>query len=532
MITNKYLLLVLCLLLSACQEQAPRQEGLIYCTEGAPQTFNPQITSAGTTLDAVSLPLYDRLLEVNPITLALEPGLATNWQVSEDGLSYLFTLRKGVWFHRTATFTPSRPFNADDVIFSFKRLLDPEHPYHRISGGRYPYFHSLGLDSLITGISKQGEHRVRFTLTRPNASFLADLASAYAVILSAEYGRQLLAAGTPARIDTQPVGTGPYRLGEYRDHQFIRYLRHDDYWRGPARTRQLVFDITPRSAKRLAKLLTGECDAMSYPAASQIKLIQDHEDLALSVRSGMNVSFLAFNTRKAPFNDARVRQAIARAINRDNLLQSVYYGTAEVARGLLPTLSWGYNPTLPRPSPDPELARKLLVEAGMRAGFEMTILIQTGSRPYNPDPIKTAQLIRNDLAALGIRVNIQTLEWPVLERTIATGHYDAILGGWLADNTDPDNFFRQLLGCQAVGSGSNFSRWCDPAFEQLLDDAVSTPQLGFRIRNYYYAQEMLNRQVPLIPLIHALQTQASRRDIQGMQMSPLGGTLFNGAYRD
>ncbi len=118
-----------------------------------------------------------------------------------------------------------------------------------------------------------------------------------------------------------------------------------------------------------------------------------------------------------------------------------------------------------------------------------------------------------------------------MQRTLEAGRYDAVLTGWQADNTDPDSFFRQLLGCHAIAAGSNVSRWCDPGFEQLLDDAVSSAKMGFRIRNYYYAQQMLTSQMPLIPLAHALQTQASRRDVQGLTMTPLGGTLFNGAYR-
>lgn len=534
MTIDKYLLLAGALFVGSAyaDETIARPEGLIYCSEGVPQTFNPQLTHAATTLDAISLPLYDRLLEVNPVTLAIEPGLASAWTLSDDGLTYTFTLRDKVLFHASPWFNPTRPFNADDVVFTFNRLLEPTHPYHQVSGGNYPYFRSLGLDNLIKRVSRVDERHVVFELNHPNASFLADLASSYAVMLSAEYGAQLLSAGTPALIDSRPIGTGPFKFKEYRDHQFIRYLRHDAYWRGAPRTAQLVFDITPRSAKRLTKLLTGECDVMSYPAASQVKVIQEHPELALSVQSGMNVSFIAINTRKAPFNDVRVRRAIAAAVNRSNLLQAVYFGNGDVARSLLPSLSWGFDPSLPQPVTDLKLARQLLKESKHEKGFDMTLLIPSGSRPFNPDPMKSAQLIRSDLAAIGIKVKIRMQESPVLDRSVSQAGYDAILGGWLANNSDPDNFFRQLLGCHAISGGSNLSRWCDPGFEQLLDDAVSTQQMGFRIRNYYYAQQILASEMPLIPLVHALQIQANRRVIQGLQISPLGGTLFNGAYRE
>lgn len=527
------LLLGLLVLVTGCQKQDEASKtGLIYCVEGAPQTFNPQLANSGVTLDASARPLYDRLLEVNANTLDIEAGLATAWHSSDDGLIYSLTLRKGVTFHRTPWFSPSRPFDADDVLFTYHRLLDEAHPYHAISGGQYPYFYSLGLASLIKRVYKKGPHEVVFELNRPDASFLATLASDYAIVLSAEYGEQMIKAGTPELLDNRPIGTGPFSFKEYRHNEFVRYLRHPGYWGGEARIEQLIYDITPKSSKRLAKLLTGECDVMSTPSASQLSVIDKDSHLDLSVQSGMNVAFLALNTRKAPFNKVKVRQAIASAINVQNLLQAVYFETGQPAASLLPPLSWGYNPSLQLRKQDLKLARQLLAEAGLPHGFEMQVLVQPGARPYNPDGLKTAQLMRSDLAKIGVKLKIVQQAWPVIETRLAKGQYDSLLSGWIADNADPDNFFRQLLSCAAVERGNNYSRWCSPAFDQLLDDAVTTPQLSFRLRNYYYAQTLLNEQLPLIPLAHALRTQVSRSDIEGLTLMPFGGTTFNQAHRE
>lgn len=529
----KPLLLGLLVLVTGCQKQDDASKtGLIYCVEGAPQTFNPQIANSGVTLDASARPLYDRLLEVNANTLDLEGALATHWQSSDDGLSYRLTLRKGVSFHHTPWFKPSRSFNADDVLFSFQRLLDDSHPFHGISGGEYPYFYSLGLASLIKRVAKKGPYEVVFELNRPDASFLATLASDYAVVLSAEYGEQMVKAGTPELLDNRPIGTGPFSFKEYRHNEFVRYLRHPGYWGGEAKIEQLIYDITPKSSKRLAKLLTGECDVMSTPSASQLSVIDKDPQLNLSIQSGMNVAFLALNTRKAPFNKVQVRQALASAINVQNLLQAVYFETGQPATSLLPPLSWGYNPSLQPRKPDLKLARQLLKEAGLPQGFEMQVLVQPGARPYNPDGLKTAQLMRSDLAKIGVKLKIVQQAWPVIEARLARGQYDSLLSGWVADNADPDNFFRQLLSCAAVERGNNYSRWCSPAFDQLLDDAVTTPKLAFRLRNYYYAQTLLEEQLPLIPLAHALRTQVSRSDIEGLTLMPFGGTTFNQAHRE
>ena len=527
------MLLGLLVLVTGCQKQDEASKtGLIYCVEGAPQTFNPQLANSAVTLDASARPLYDRLLEVNANTLSIEGGLATRWRVSDDGLTYRLTLRKGVSFHRTPWFNPSRPFNADDVLFTYQRLLDEHHPFHRISGGDYPYFSSLGLSSLIKRVYKQGPHEVVFELNRPDSSFLATLASDYAIVLSAEYGEQMQKAGTPELLDSRPIGTGPFSFKEYRHNEYVRYLRHPGYWGGEAKIEQLIYDITPKSSKRLAKLLTGECDVMSTPSASQLSVIDKDSHLNLSVQSGMNVAFLALNTRKAPFNKVKVRQAIASAINVQNLLQAVYFETGQPAASLLPPLSWGYNPSLQLRKQDLKLARQLLAEAGFPHGFEMQVLVQPGARPYNPDGLKTAQLMRSDLAKIGVKLKIVQQAWPVIETRLAKGQYDSLLSGWVADNADPDNFFRQLLSCAAVERGNNYSRWCSPAFDQLLDDAVTTPQLAFRLRNYYYAQTLLGEQLPVIPLAHALRTQVSRNDIEGLTLMPFGGTTFNQAYRE
>ncbi|MGL5030397.1 MAG: ABC transporter substrate-binding protein SapA [Aeromonas sp.] len=526
------LLLGVLVLVTGCDKRPDASKtGLIYCTEGSPLSFNPHVSNYGVTLDASARPLYDRLLDVNPSTLAIEPALATDWQISKDGLTYTLTLRKGVTFHHTPWFTPTRTFNADDVVFTYVRQINKAHPYHQISGGDYPYFYSNGQDLLIKSVVKKDPYTVVFTLNQPNATFLATLASDYAVILSAQYAEQMLKAGTPALLDSRPIGTGPFRFKEYRHNEFIRYIRHPGYWGGDAKLEQLVYDITPKSSKRLAKLLTGECDVMSTPSASQLSVIKQNPDLRVAVESGMNVAFLALNTRQPPFDDVKVRQAIASAINIDNLLQAVYFETGLAANSLLPPLSWGYNPSTPKRLPDLTLSRQLLAEVGLPNGFTMQLLVQPDARPYNPDSVKTAQLIRNDLAKVGIKVKVVVQPWPVIEALRTKGQYDALLSGWIADNADPDNFFRQLLSCAAVERGNNFSRWCSPAFDQLLDDAVTSTQLSFRMRNYYYAQTLLNQQLPLIPLAHALRTQVSRRDIEGIKLMPFGGTSFNQAHR-
>ena len=524
----------LCLLLAGCNQDTSRQQnGVVYCVESAPSSMNPQLYGSGTLGSSLSHQIYDRLLTVNPLSQRLEGALASEWTISPDGLTYTFTLRKGVQFHRVDWFTPSREFNADDVLFSFNRIRFPYHPFHDISGGRYPFFENSGFSQQISEIRKLSPQQVQFVLKAPNAAFLAALASDYAVILSAEYAQLLLLSGKPEQLDLLAVGTGPFQQQEFRNNEFIRMHRNPLYWDQTATLERLAFDYTPRPTKRLAKLLTGECQVMAYPAASQLDYIRKQPELILDEESGLNSTFLTLNLKKKPFSDLRVRQAIAMGINRDNLLKAVYFGTGEWASSLLPPISWAHNPNITAYDYDPLAAKALLKEAGLEVGFEMTLWVQPSAQAYNPNGQKMAQLIQSDLAKLGIQVRLVQLRWPLMQSLLQEGRHDAVVMGWSADTADPDSFFRPLLGCQAdTPHGGNFSGWCKPQFNRLLEQAISTTRMARRIAAYQQMQELINQDIPLIPLAHSLYLYAGRKDLHNLELTPMGGLSFKRAYRD
>ena len=528
------LLGLLLLALTGCkQDDFFAKNSVVYCVESSPQGMNPQLYSAGSLGSALSQQIYDRLLTINPHTQRLEGALASKWQMSRDGLTYTFTLRQGVRFHAVPWFTPTRTFNSADVLFSFSRLIDEQHPFHAVSGGRYPFFDNVNFKEQISSIRALNAQQIQFELKRPNATFLANLASDYAVILSAEYGAQLLGSGHPEQIDTLAVGTGPFLQQEFRLDEFIRMHGNPHYWDVPPTLERLLFDYTPKPTKRLAKLLTGECQVMAYPAASQLAFIRKQPNLLLDIENNLNTAFLAINTERRPFNNPLVRQAIAMGINRDNLLNAVYYDTGEWANSLLPPISWAHNPNLTEHDYDPAGARTLLKAANLPAELTMNLWIPAGAKPYNPDALKTAQLIQADLAKIGIKVTFTQMRWPQMRTQLREGRHDALLFGWSADTSDPDNFFRPLLSCGAISTqGYNFSRWCDHHFDDLLDQAAATPHLGSRIEAYQQAQSLIRDQLPLIPLAHSLNIYAAWKNLHNLEQTPLGGLSFQRAFRD
>ena len=561
LVTRLSLCLCTALLVASCakqNKQAFYNTGIIYCSESNPVTFNPQLDTSSTTSDASSHQLYDRLLDFDPDSGRIVPSLASSWLVSDDGLTYAFQLRKDVWFHKTGYFEPTRNFNADDVIFSINRWRLRSHPYHYVSGGRYPYFESIGLAQNIESVERVNGYRVEITLKRRDSSFLSNLATDFAVILSEEYADALAKAGTPSQIDELPIGTGPFKFYSYRKDHFIKYKRHDNYWRIQAMeehtngnsgvtsepqgvseeqkretpvVEQLIFDITPRSSLRLAKLMTGECDATAFPAQTELEVIRTESDLTLAEKPGLNIGFWAFNTQRPPFDNPDVRRALAVAIDKNTLLEAVYFDSATRAKTLLPAASWAFQNDADDTAYNPVLARKLLADAGVAPGFSMTIWAMPVERAYNPNANKMAELIQRYLRDVGVEATIVSYDWTTFRRHLQEGLHDSVLIGWSADNGDPDNFYRPLLSCGAIPSGTNRAMWCNDDYDKLLNEALQTDDIEERTAIYKQVNRLLYERLPLVPIAHAYRYQAYRNELQGMTINPFGGVRFGGVEK-
>ncbi|AWW59534.1 hypothetical protein C4O88_03040 [Pasteurellaceae bacterium 12591] len=282
----------------------------INCVSRAPSSFSPALVMEGISYNASSQQVYNRLIEFKRGSTDIEPALAESWQISDDGLTYTFHLRKGVKFHKTKDYQPSREFNADDVIFSFQRQLDKTHPYHEVSKGTYPYFNAMKFPKLLQAVEKVDDYTVKITLTKPDATFLASLGMDFISIYSAEYADKMMKAGTPEKVDTTPIGTGPFIFAGYQLEQKIRFLANPDYWQPKAEIDRLIFDIVPDAGTRYAKLQSGACDMIDFPNIADLAKMKADPKIQLMSKEGLNIAYIAFNTEKAPFDNVKVRQAI------------------------------------------------------------------------------------------------------------------------------------------------------------------------------------------------------------------------------
>ncbi len=500
----------------------------VYCSEGSPSTFNPQMGIDGPTFNASSRQSYDRLVDFEKGGTRILPGLAEKWTLDPIGKQYTFFLRKNVDWHTTENFKPTRKFTAEDVVFTFERMMKKDHPYHKVSGGVYEYFASMEMNKLIESVTKIDDHTVRFTLSRPESPFLANMAMDFASITSAEYGGHLLKAGKPEDMDRVPVGTGPFVFKKYIKDNQIRFTAHPTYWGGKQAIDSLVFSITPDANVRYQKLKRGECHLVAEPPHADLKNMKADANINVMEQEGLNVGYLAFNVQKKPFDNVLVRRAIHHALNRKAYMEAIYLGNATIAKNPIPPSMWSYNNKIADYDYNPEEAKALLKKAGMEKGFESTLWWLPISRPYNPNGKKMAEMMQADLAKVGIKVNLVSYDWPTYLDKARKGEHDMLMMGWNGDNGDPDNFMSVLLGCSAVEGGSNYSRWCEKNYEKLIDLARTTANQKERTQLYSEAQKIFKEEAPWVTLAHAKVYRAMRKDVTGFKMSPFGSDVFIG----
>lgn len=524
------------LALSACDDnntdaktvsKPATEKTFVNCVSRSPQYFSPALAMDGISYNASSQQVYNRLVEFKRGSTEIEPALAESWDISEDGLTYTFHLRKGVKFHSNKEFTPSRDFNADDVVFSFNRQLDSNHPYHAVSKATYPYFKAMKFPALLQSVEKVDDHTVKFTLTKRDATFLSSLGMDFTSIYSAEYADKMLKAGTPEVIDSTPIGTGPFAFTGYVLDQASRYVAHKDYWKGKSDIDRLIFEIVPDATTRYAKLQAGQCDLIDFPNATDIEKMKTDPKVQLLSQPGLNIAYVAFNTEKAPFDNVKVRQALNLAVDKKAIIDVVYQGAGIAAKNPLPPTIWGYNDSLPESEFNIEKAKQLLAEAGYPNGFETELWVQPVVRASNPNPRRMSEIIQADWAKIGVKAKLVTYEWGDYIKRTKAGELTAGTYGWSGDNGDPDNFLSPLFGSSNVGN-SNYARFSHPELDALLDKALGLSDKAERTKLYEQAQVLLKEQAPWINVAHSINFAPTSKRVQNYKQSPFGYTYLYG----
>jgi peptide/nickel transport system substrate-binding protein len=433
------------------------------------------------------------------------PGLAESWTISKDGLQYTFKLRKGITFH------DGTPFNAAAVKFSIERQFNPEHPANKI--GKYPFANYFFGN--VKAVEPLSEDRVAFLLKEPRASFLAVLTAGAASIVSPT---AVMKAGLD--YPSAPVGTGPFRFASWDRGQRVVLEKNPKYWKYPVKLDRVVYRPIVEDQARLTELLTGQLDLIVGVPADYVGQLESGQKVSLLKQTGVHVWYLGINNQKKPFDDKRVRQALNYAVDKQAIVRDVLKGTGTLSVGPVQPNTWGAEPTL-KPYPhDPARAKKLLAEAGFPNGFSTTLWVpESGSGMQSPVSMST--VIQSNLKAVGVTVNMQTMEWGAYLAKLRSKEQDLFALSWMAGMEDPDMVMYPLLhSSQWTPNGPNRALYKNDTFDTLLTEARHTTDQARRAVLYKQAQKILVDDAPWIFIDHEVQIAALARRVQGFKLHP------------
>lgn len=486
--------ITLALVLSACAPKATPTAPVILtmAQDTDPGTADPQLTTEEYFLP---LNIFDRLVEAvttSPGKSELVPGLAERWDVSADGLTYTFYLRKNVKFHNGAKLT------ADDVIYTFDRMLNPDTKavntdfLDMIAGAQE---RMEGKAQTTSGLKKIDDYTVEITLSAPFAPFLANLATPAGSVFPKDYTEQ---AG--ADFGAKPVGTGPFKLDKWVYNSELELSAFEDYFRGKAKFDKLICKVLPEVQTMALMFRKGELDILDLdfarsmiPEFTKDPVWKDH------IVSGPRVGtyYMSINQKIAPFDNAKVREAMMYAIDRQTLIDKLYYGTGVPAKGILAPGLAGYNPDLPGFAYDPAKAKALLKEAGYPDGFQMTLFQTVNS----PSTLRINEAIQAMLAEVGIKAEITQLDDAAFFGTRREGKLGSYVSSWSADYNDPDNFIYTFFAPKnSVARSWNYE---NKAVQDQLEQARAMTDMQARYKLYQEIEKTIVYQdFAFIPLFH------------------------------
>jgi peptide/nickel transport system substrate-binding protein len=509
------LLLALALPPGGCKRALP-PAAAIYSRGADSKSLDPQAVDDGESAHVIEN-IFDGLVTFALGSTEIVPALAERWETSPDGLEWTFHLRSGVKFH------DGTPFDAEAVVFTFRRFLDEKGP---LLPPEVPY-RSYFADAIVA-VEAKDPSTVLFRLKEAYAPFLPNLCMFSAGIVSPA----AVKASGGAEFGKHPVGTGPFRFQEWNvGEKKITLLRNESWWHGRPALDRVVFTTIPDNNARLSALRSGSCNWMDGLNPEDLEACRRDARLKVWTAPAPNVGYLAMNVLRKPFDDVRVRRAVSLAIDRKKLVEALYFGAGLPAVHPMPPGILGYDASVPLPSPDPAKAKALLAEAGFPGGFDTELFSMPNPRPYFPNPQKIAQVLKSDLEGVGIRATINPVgDWAAYLDAVQNAKHPMCMLGWTGDNGDPDNFLSTFFSaaCARPGPGAlGVAFWVDPRMQDLLRRGNRELDPAKRAAVYRDALALVREEVPLVPIAHAEQVFVSTSAFDGFVVQPTGDVLLH-----
>ncbi len=494
---KKWSLLVVALLLMAAvvapaalaQDETPVAGGVLRAGWDAEWvSLDPHLSSAYSSF-AVLANVVEGLTTFDD-EIKLVPALATAWEQSEDGLTWTFTIREGV------TFSNGREMTSADVLYSFQRIIDPTLGSGRVSS-------CGGADAVFAA-----PDATTFTITTssPNGILPITIAGAAGCAIVAEEG-----VGEDGQI-VVPIGTGPFTIEDVQGTTSLKLIKNPNYWQeGYPLLDEIDITAIPEATSREAALLGGEVDWIMSPAPSSYEALKSNPEVVVGETPLLQYSYMGVNLTRDPLSDVRVRQAMAYAIDREQICAAGEFGLCTPIDGpTAPGSPWYFN--YAPYGRDLDKARELLTEAGYEEGFDL-VLMPTST--YE-NTVRQAQVVQQNLAEVGIRASIDAPEWSQWLELEGSGNYDVYLCGWVG-LTDADQYYYLQ---HRTGEVFNFTGYSNPEFDTLIDEGRSISDFDERYAIYEQANQILVDDAPYIYFYSPLGLRAYKPYVEGFVTRP------------
>jgi peptide/nickel transport system substrate-binding protein/oligopeptide transport system substrate-binding protein len=458
-----------------------------------PPTLDPAMVT-DTVSDKVIRSIFDGLVKISPEG-AYVPAIADSWEANDDGTIWTFYLKDNV------TFQNGQRVTANDFAYSFKRVLNPDTGSSRtwvldkILGAR-DYLNRSASD--VEGIEVLDDLTLRITLEQPFAPFLGLMAMSSAYVVPQDVVEQYGTAFATSPDAT--VGTGPFILKEWDHNQHLLLQRNENYFNGSAYVDGLEYRIIAEPLARLQEFRQGNLHHTDIPADLLQDVLNNPSEAEMMVSVPLiDQQHVGFNCQKEPFKDnVALRLAFCHAINRDHLVNTVLNGLVDPATSIVPPGIYGYDAGLPGYEYNIDLAKQYLEEAGYPNGEGLpTITLYHDLSPPRPD---VAQVVQNDLARIGVNIELKPMEWGPFLKAVDAGEPALFQLTWLADYPDPENFLFVLLHSSQLGEKGNSARYVNSDFDALVDEAGRISDQDRRWELYAQAEKIAFDDAPWLPL--------------------------------
>lgn len=465
----------------------------------------------------VTANIYESLVKFDTTGSIVLPGLAENWKMSEDGKTWVFKIRENIEFH------DGTKLNASAVSFNFHRWMDMDSPYH---AGHFSYWsYSFGgFPGIVKSVTALSDYSLEIVLNEPYSPFLSVLTMPSFGIASPEaimkYNENL---------KSNPVGTGPFKLGSWEKNSQITLEKNEKYWGVKAKVDQVIFKKINPNVSKIDLLLEGEVHIIDGLSTSEIEQSKSDTRLKLYYRPYFNISYMALNHTVKPFDNLKVRQAISHLIDKNALINNSSDPLTRPANTFLPPVLLGFHEAIKSPESDVDLAKRLLDEAGYPNGFTSSLWVMDQPRGYISNPVQVAKFIQSELAKANIIVDLHIMKWDQYIEAIKEGDHPMAIVGWNGDIIDPDNFLYTFFSSENTKSGLalNYSFYKNPTVDRLLVQARNVTDVEFRKSLYREIQEIIASEVVSIPLTHTMTAIGSSNLVKGFEPHITGKEVLN-----